>query len=157
MGFMDAIGFGKQPPREPKKPKFMPAETSIIVDPSLGAEKHVPLESTYSADRLKAMAKGLSELEGAVAAAADAYHEKLERLESAEAQGEKVHENLMSETRDQAMTHGNMLAALRAASGEAPSKIAAAIERLQAASMGSSAYGKMKISKLIDDLRELLV
>ena len=98
----------------------------------------------------------LDVLEKTVAAAADLYHEELEKLESAEAQGEAVPENRMSEARDKAVAYGNLMAAFRRAQGSGAERIAAISAALHDESAGWSAYGKMKAEELVRDLHEML-
>lgn len=147
MGFMDRF-IGKK--------KILPSETSVIVDPSLGAEKHVPLESTYSPERLKEMESSLERLRQEIKQESDEMSEKLEAKRSEEAQGGDVNAEVMRFLEDRAMLYGNLEAAFAGASGGAPTRIEHAIEALRKIASESPEAHRAKMEEIVDRLIGLL-
>ena len=138
------------------KKKMLPTETSVIVDPSLGAEKHVPLESTYSPDRLKAMAERYEALRHEIKKEGDDMNDKLEGLKSEEAQGGDVNAEVMSFLDDRVRLYGNLDAVLAAGSGGAPTRIEHAIDTLRNLASQSPETHRAKMEELVERLRGLL-
>jgi len=147
MGFMD---------RFKGKKKILPSETSVIVDPSLGAEKHVPLEYTYSPERLKEMESGLEMLRSEIKRESDELNERLETLRSEEAQGGDVNVEVMRFLEDRAMLYGNLEAAFAGASGGAPTRIGHAIDVLRNVASQSPENHRAKMEETVEKLRGLL-
>lgn len=138
MGFMDLIGFGK------KKPTYEP---KVMVDPSL-MEKG-------ATERGGDAQRRFGQMEEEVAAKADEYHAKLEKLESDEAQGAQIPEEDMQAAKDYAIAYGNMTIAFRNAAEHPGQEAAAAIAALEKLSSQASPLGQMKIGQLVEDLRSL--
>lgn len=140
-----------------KKKKMLPAETSVIVDPSLGAEKHVPLESTYSADKLKDMAERFELLHSTVKLEKAKWNDKLEELESIQAQGGDVNTEDIRIVSDRALLYGNLDAAFAGAGpGGAPTKVEHVIDSLRNVVAQSPESHRAKMEEVVEDLRGLL-
>lgn len=141
MGFRDMLGWRKKEEKVQVDPAFMvEARAKGAVSPESEGDKE----------------QRLDDLEKSISEKADIYHDALEKLESDEAQGETVPENQMQEARDYAIAYGNMTIAFREPGANASERAKAAISRLQESLAGSSALGKAKTEKLIEELRSLI-
>lgn len=141
---------------DPKSKKMLPAETSVIVDPSLGAEKHVPLESTYSPERLKEMESGLERLRQEIKKEGGELNKKLEASRSEEARGGDVNAEVLRFLEDRALLYDNLEAAFASASGGAPTRIEHAIDVLRKVASESSEAHRAKMDQVVETLRGLL-
>ena len=149
MGFFEnLLGKGKKAP-------VSPSERIIGRMNAAGELEHMADPLAMRPQERMTQESSLADLETQVASQADAAHDALEKLESEEAQGEAIPEDVKYAAEAKARAYGNAAAAFRTTEGAAPARIDAIIGKLQSAAEESTGIARDELERTIGKLREL--
>ncbi|HTK59860.1 MAG TPA: hypothetical protein VL283_01510 [Candidatus Baltobacteraceae bacterium] len=139
-----------------KKKPLEPGERIIGRKNAAGEIEHL-VDPTYMRPMERmTQERSLENLEMRTASQADQHADALEKLESAEAQGESIAEDVKYEAEAKARAYGNAAAAFRTTGGEGPDRIRAIIGKLEGAAQESTGIARDELERTIGRLRELL-